>query len=209
GQTSVEIHVLQGEREMAAFNKTLGRFELTGIPPAPRGVPKIEVTFDIDANGIVHVSAKDLGTGKQQAITIKSSSGLTEEEIKRMAKEAEEHAAEDRKLREAAEAKNQADALAYNAEKTLKDAEGKVDAALVNRVREAVSKVKELLKGNDTEAIKKASEELSEALYAVSSALYSKAGENPGGGQSTNPGSAGPQSGNVYDAQYKVDDEKK
>ncbi|HHV58422.1 MAG TPA: molecular chaperone DnaK [Firmicutes bacterium] len=213
GQTSVEIHVLQGEREMAAYNKTLGRFELTGIPPAPRGVPKIEVTFDIDANGIVHVSAKDLGTGKQQAITIKSSSGLSDEEIKRMAKEAEEHAAEDKKLREAAEAKNQADALAYNAEKTLKDAEGKVDAALVSRAREAVGKVKETLKGNDTAAIKKASEELSEALYALSSALYAKAGGGPGAGPGAgagpNPGAGGKADDNVVDAEYKVDDDKK
>jgi molecular chaperone DnaK len=212
GQTSVEIHVLQGEREMAAYNKTLGRFELTGIPPAPRGVPKIEVTFDIDANGIVHVSAKDLGTGKEQAITIKSSSGLSEEEIKRMAQEAEIHAAEDKKMREAAEARNQADSLAYQAEKTLKEAEGKVDATLTNSVKDAIQKVKEALKGTDTEAIKKASEDLSEVLYKLSSALYAQAekagaqaaGENPGGA------SAGDGSNEtVVDAEYKVENDKK
>ena len=134
-QTSVEIHVLQGERAMAADNKTLGRFSLDGIPPAPRGIPKIEVTFDIDVNGIVHVSAKDLGTGKEQKVTIKSSSGLRDDEIERMVKEAESHAEADRKQKEAVEVRNNADSLVYNAEKTIKDLGDKADAGLVERCK--------------------------------------------------------------------------
>jgi len=214
GQTGVDIHVLQGERAMAADNKTLGRFELTGIPPAPRGVPKIEVTFDIDANGIVHVSAKDMGTGKEQSITIKSSSGLSDEEIERMRQEADRHAAEDEQRRQFVEAKNQADALVYSAEKTIKEAEGKVDKASIDTAKEALEQLKEKLNSDDTEAIKQASEKLSEALYAVSSALYAKTEQDKGteaaGQQQAN--NAGPQTGtddNVVDADYKVEDDKK
>ncbi|HHV07739.1 MAG TPA: molecular chaperone DnaK [Firmicutes bacterium] len=214
GQTGVDIHVLQGERAMAADNKTLGRFELTGIPPAPRGVPKIEVTFDIDANGIVHVSAKDMGTGKEQSITIKSSSGLSDEEIERMRQEADRHAAEDEQRRQFVEAKNQADALVYSAEKTIKEAEGKVDKASIDTAKEALEQLKEKLNSDDTEAIKQASEKLSEALYAVSSALYAKTEQEKGteaaGQQQAN--NAGPQTGtddNVVDADYKVEDDKK
>lgn len=208
GQTGVEIHVLQGERAMAANNKTLGRFELTGIPPAPRGVPKIEVTFDIDANGIVHVSAKDLGTGKEQSITIKSSSGLSDEEIERMRKEADLHAAEDEERRQAIEARNQADALVYSAEKTVKEAEGKVDKGLIDTAKEATAELKEKLKSDDPEVLKKASEKLSEALYAISSALYAKSQE-ASGQQTGDPGSETKTDDNVVDADYKVEDDKK
>jgi molecular chaperone DnaK len=208
GQTGVEIHVLQGERAMAANNKTLGRFELTGIPPAPRGVPKIEVTFDIDANGIVHVSAKDLGTGKEQSITIKSSSGLSDEEIERMRKEADLHAAEDEERRQAIEARNQADALVYSAEKTVKEAEGKVDKGLIDTAKEATVELKEKLKSDDPEVLKKASEKLSEALYAISSALYAKSQE-ASGQQTGDPGSETKTDDNVVDADYKVEDDKK
>ncbi|MBC7324772.1 MAG: Hsp70 family protein, partial [Moorella sp. (in: Bacteria)] len=160
GQTTVEIHVLQGERPMAADNKTLGRFQLTGIPPAPRGVPQIEVKFDIDVNGIVHVSAKDLGTGKAQSITITGGSGLSEEEIERMVKEAERFAEEDRKRKEEAEARNQADSAIYQAEKALRDFGEKADQSLVERVKKAVEELKSALQGKDVEAIKRKTEEL-------------------------------------------------
>ena len=206
GQTSVDIHVLQGERAMAADNKTLGRFELTGIPPAPRGVPKIEVTFDIDVNGIVHVSAKDLGTGKEQSITIKSSSGLDEDEIERMRKEADLHAAEDEKRRKIIEARNQADALVYNAEKTIKEAEGKVEPSLIDAARDAVAQLKEKLDSDDPDTLKQASEKLSETLYAISSALYAKSQE----ASDQQAGDSGETKTNddddVVDADYKVQD---
>lgn len=202
-QTTVEIHVLQGERPMAADNKTLGRFQLTGIPPAPRGVPQIEVKFDIDANGIVHVSAKDLGTGKEQAITIKSSSGLSEEEIQRMVREAELYAEEDRKRKEQAEIRNQADSLAYQAEKTLKDLGDKVDAADREKVQKARSELQEALAGNDIEKIKQKSEALSQALFAMSSKIYQQAQ------QATGTDGAGARSrDNVVDADYKVEDDQ-
>jgi molecular chaperone DnaK len=204
GQSSVDIHVLQGERAMAADNKTLGRFELAGIPPAPRGVPKIEVTFDIDANGIVHVSAKDLGTGKEQSITIKSSSGLDEEEIERMRKEADLYAAEDEERRQVIEARNQADALVYSAEKTIKEAKGKVEESLIDVAEKAASNLKEKLKGDDADALKAASEKLSEALYAVSSALYEKTKE-----ETAKPGTEAPADDDVVDADYKVEDDNK
>jgi molecular chaperone DnaK len=204
GQSSVDIHVLQGERAMATDNKTLGRFELAGIPPAPRGVPKIEVTFDIDANGIVHVSAKDLGTGKEQSITIKSSSGLDEEEIERMRKEADLYAAEDEERRQVIEARNQADALVYSAEKTIKEAKGKVEESLIDVAEKAASNLKEKLKGDDADALKAASEKLSEALYAVSSALYEKTKE-----ETAKPGTEAPADDDVVDADYKVEDDNK
>ena len=174
-QPSVDIHVLQGEREMAAGNKTLGRFELTDIPPAPRGVPKIEVSFDIDANGIVHVSAKDLGTGKEQKITIQSDSGMSKEDIDRMVNEAKAHEAEDKKQKEAIDAKNNADNLVYQAEKTIKELGDKADAGKVSEVKAACEKVKEAIKSNDTEAIKKATEELQKPLYELSAAAYQQA----------------------------------
>ena len=179
-QPSVDIHVLQGEREMAAGNKTLGRFELSDIPPAPRGVPRIEVKFDIDANGIVHVSAKDLGTGKEQKITIQSDSGMSKDDIDRMVKEAEAHAAEDKKQKEAIEIKNNADNLVYQAEKAIKDMGDKADAAQVDKVKAAIDKVKEALKGGDNDAIKKATEELQKPLYEMSAAAYQQAQQAAG-----------------------------
>ncbi|MBR2519622.1 MAG: molecular chaperone DnaK [Selenomonadaceae bacterium] len=172
-QSSVEIHVLQGEREMAAGNKTLGRFVLSDIPPAPRGIPQIEVTFDIDRNGIVNVSAKDKGTGREQKITIQSSSGMNKEDIDRMVKEAQAHEAEDKKQRESADAKNDAEHTVYQAEKTCKDFEGKVDEALIKDVRDAAKTLKDKIDSNaDTDALKKATEDVRQALYKLSSAAY-------------------------------------
>ncbi|GAW28058.1 molecular chaperone DnaK [Carboxydocella sp. ULO1] len=171
-QTQVEIHVLQGEREMAAYNKTLGRFILDGIPPAPRGVPQIEVTFDIDANGIVHVSAKDKATGRAQSITIQSSSGLSEEEIQRMVKEAEAHAEEDRKRKEEVEIRNNADSMVYQAEKTIKDFGDKADPAKVEAVKKAVEELKTALAGNNIDEIKAKTEALTAPLYDLTAAMY-------------------------------------
>ena len=214
-QPSVDIHVLQGEREMAAGNKTLGRFELSDIPPAPRGVPKIEVKFDIDANGIVHVSAKDLGTGKEQKITIQSDSGMSKEDIDRMVKEAEAHAAEDKKQKETVEIRNNADNLVYQAEKTVKDLGDKADQGQVEKVKAAVEKVKEALKGSDSEAIKKATEELQKPLYEMSAAAYQEAQQAAGAGAQTGPepgASEEPkkEEENVVDAEYtEVKDDKK
>ena len=181
-QTSVEIHVLQGEREMAAGNKTLGRFVLSDIPPAPRGIPQIEVTFDIDANGIVNVSAKDKSTGREQKITIQSSSGMSKEDIDRMVKEAQAHEAEDKKQREAADAKNDAEHTVYQAEKTCKDLEGKVEEGLLRDVRNAAQNLKDKLDSGDTETLKKLTEEVRQALYKLSEAAY-KAGAAPNQGE--------------------------
>ncbi|WP_406677963.1 molecular chaperone DnaK [Moorella sp. ACPs] len=210
-QTTVEIHVLQGERAMAADNKTLGRFQLTGIPPAPRGVPQIEVKFDIDANGIVHVSAKDLATGKQQAITITSSSGLTEEEIQRMVKDAEAYAESDRKRKEEIETRNQADSLIYQTERTLKEFKDKADKADVDRIEQAKKELQDVLDSKNTAKIKEKMEALSQALYTLTTKVYQQAGAQAGGAQGGS-GSTGEakQDGNVYDADYKiVDDDKK
>ncbi|MDI6852240.1 MAG: molecular chaperone DnaK [Deltaproteobacteria bacterium] len=175
-QTAVTIHVLQGEREMASDNKTLGRFELFGIPPAPRGVPQIEVTFDIDANGIVHVSAKDLGTGREQSIRITASSGLSEEEIKKLVKEAELHAEEDKRKKELAEARNQADTLIYTTEKSLKDLGDKVDATTRSDIESRIAKLRQAMEGSDTQAIKTASEELMRASHKLAETMYAQAG---------------------------------
>lgn len=212
-QPSVDIHVLQGEREMAAGNKTLGRFELSDIPPAPRGVPRIEVAFDIDANGIVHVSAKDLGTGKEQKITITASGGMNKDDIDRMVKEAEAHASEDKQHKEEVEVRNNADSLVYQAEKTIKDLGDKADKAQVEKVQAAADKLKEVLKGTDFEAIKTATEELTKPLYEMSAAAYQAAEGQQAPGAQGAP-SEGQNSGkaddNVVDAEYKVvDDEKK
>jgi len=206
-QTSVEIHVLQGERELAKDNKTLGRFELTGIPPAPRGVPQIEVTFDIDANGIVHVSAKDKATGKEQDITIHASSGLSEEEIERMVNEAEKYAEEDKKRKEKIEARNQADSLIYQAEKTLKEFEGKADPADVEKVNKAKEELKDALSKDDTELIKKKTEELSQAVFAVTTKVYQKASSSENT-QQQNSTSGSQRDENVVDADYKVDNDE-
>lgn len=185
GQTSVEIHVLQGEREMAAGNKTLGRFVLSDIPPAPRGIPQIEVTFDIDRNGIVNVSAKDKSTGKEQKITIQSSSGMSKDDIDRMVKEAAAHEAEDKKQREAADAKNDAEHVVYQSEKTCKDFEGKVDDALIKDVRNAAQALKDKLDSADTDELKKLTEEVRQALYKLSEAAYKAGAANPQGEPNT------------------------
>jgi len=208
-QTSVEIHVLQGERAMAADNKTLGRFILSDIPPAPRGVPQIEVTFDIDANGIVNVSAVDKGTGRSQKITITSSSGLTPEEIERMRKEAEQYAEEDRKRRELVEAKNNADHLVYTVEKTLKDLGDKVDAADIQKANEAKDKVKQAMESNDINAIKSATEELSNVVQQLSVKLYQQAGAQQGAAGAAGAEGAAKGKDNVVDADYEVVDDKK
>lgn len=217
-QPSVDIHVLQGERPMAADNKTLGRFELSDIPPAPRGVPQIQVTFDIDANGIVHVSAKDLGTGKEQKIDITSSSGLSDEEIKRMQDDAKAHEAEDKKRKEAITAKNNAEALIYQAEKTIKELGDKADAGKVKEVNDAIAKLKETLKGDDTEKIKADAEALTKPLHELTEKLYQQAqqaqqaqqqAQNAGAQQGQAAG-AKKDKDNVVDADYKVvDDDKK
>ena len=217
-QPGVEIHVLQGEREMAAGNKTLGRFQLTDIPPAPRGVPQIEVKFDIDANGIVNVSAKDLGTGKEQKITIQSDSGMSKEDIDRMVKEAEAHAAEDKAQKEAVDARNAGDSLVYQAEKAIKDLGDKADSALVSKVQAGVDKLKEALKGSDLEAIKSATEEVRQPLYELSAAAYQQAqqaagaaGAAPGAEANAGAGTQGAQQDdNVVDAEFtEVKDDKK
>jgi len=210
-QPSVDIHVLQGEREFAADNKTLGRFNLDGIPAAPRGVPQIEVTFDIDANGIVHVKAKDLGTQKEQKITITSSSGLKEEEIDRMVKEAEAHAAEDKARKEELDIKNNADSLVYQAEKALKDLEGKGDAALMKEVEEAKDKLKKSIEAGNIEDIKKDSEALEQPLHKLAEQMYAAAQQAQQAAGATDQGQQQTKSDdNVVDADYTVvDDDKK
>ena len=211
-QTSVEVNVLQGEREMAAANKSLGRFHLDGIAPARRGVPQIEVTFDIDANGIVNVSAKDLGTGTTQHITITSSSNMSKDDIEKAVKEAEQYAAEDAKIKEKVEVRNQADQMVYQAEKTLSEVGDRVPESEKAPIQAGIDKLKETLKGEDTDAIKAATEELTQLFYKMSEKLYQQA--NPQGAQGGcdpncaggNCGQQGPD-GNVYDADYKVVDE--
>jgi molecular chaperone DnaK len=206
-QTSVEIHVLQGERPMAKDNKTLGRFILSGIPPAPRGVPQIEVTFDIDANGIVHVSAKDLGTGKSQDITITSTTNLSEEEIQRMINEAKQYEEQDRKKKEEIEIRNKADSLIYQAEKTMKDLGDKMTQAEKDEINREIENVRKALEGSDIEAIKNASEKLSQAFYKVSTRIYQQAGGQTGGATNTGSAGQGTTQDNVYEANYKVEDD--
>ena len=212
-QTSVEVHVLQGEREMAQYNKTLGRFHLDGIAPARRGVPQIEVTFDIDANGIVNVSAKDLGTGTEQHITITSSTNMSKEDVDKAVREAEQFAAEDAKRKEEIDTRNQADQMVYQTEKTLDEMGDKLDANDKSNIQRELDKVKDALKGTDTQAIKNATEELTKAFYAVSEKLYSQAGSQAGPGPDM--GGAGFGGGqdqggdNVVDADYEVVDDDK
>lgn len=211
-QPSVDIHVLQGERQMAADNKTLGRFQLTDIPPAPRGVPQIEVTFDIDANGIVNVKAKDLGTNKEQSITITSSSGLSDDEIEKMVKDAEANAEADKKRREEVDLRNEADHLVFTTEKTLKDLEGKVDEAEVAKANEAKDKLKTALEGTDSEAIKAAKDELQELVQALSVKLYEEAAKAAQAAQGEEGGQAqdAKADDNVVDAEYEeVKEDKK
>lgn len=207
GQTSVEIHVLQGEREMAADNITLGRFILDGIPPAPRGVPQIEVTFDIDANGIVNVSAKDLGTGKEQKITITASTNLSEEEIEKAIKDAERYAEEDKKRKEAVEARNNADSLVYATEKTLKELGDKLSQADKDAIQAEIDAVKKALEGNDVDTIKSATEKLSQVSQEVFGKIYQQQAQQQqaGGGQQNQ--SSGYKDDNVVDADYEVVDD--
>ncbi|HOK62608.1 MAG TPA: Hsp70 family protein, partial [Soehngenia sp.] len=200
-QTSVDIHVVQGERQMASDNTTLGRFQLTGIPPAPRGVPQIEVTFDIDANGIVNVSAKDLGTGKEQKITITSSTNLSEEEIQKKIKEAERFAEEDRKKKERIEIRNNADSMVYQTEKILKDLEGKISDDEKKKVTDKLDSLKKALEGDDIEDIKNKTEELTNEFQAISQKLYENVQYQQSG---TNEGN---KSDDVEDADYEVVDE--
>jgi molecular chaperone DnaK len=224
-QPGVEIHVLQGERQLSRDNKTIGKFHLTDIPPAPRGMPQIEVTFDIDANGILHVSAKDLGTGKEQKITITASSGLSKDEIEKMRRDAESHADEDKKQREEVELRNEADNAVYRSEKMLKDSADKISGADKSKIEDAIKEVRDALKGGDVAAIRTANEKLNEAWQAVSAELYKAASEKaragkdqgqpgagPGGGQSAGSGPTGgaggkPDEGPIIDAE--VVDEKK
>ena len=208
GQTQVEIHVLQGEREMAQYNKTLGRFNLTGIAPAPRGVPQIEVTFDIDANGIVNVTAKDMGTGNEQKITITASSNLSDEDIDKAVKEAEMYAEEDKKRKEEVETRNGAESMVFQCEKTLNELGDKISEDEKNEVTAEIDKVKEALKGTDTEAIKTASEGLTQKFYKISEKMYQQA--NPNGAQGFDPSQAqgfdpsqAQNNENVYDADYR------
>ena len=211
GQTSVEVHVLQGEREMAAYNKTLGRFQLTGIPAAPRGIPQIEVTFDIDANGIVHVSAKDMATGNEQNVSITASSNLSEEDIEKAVKDAEAHASEDKKRKEEIEIRNNAESLVYNCEKTMNELGDKISGEEKAKVETEIDSVKKALEGTDNEAIKQATEKLTQVFYELSEKLYKQANPNAGaeGTSGADAGSTGPtqdENGNVYDADYNVED---
>jgi len=207
-QPAVDIHVLQGERKMAADNRTLGRFQLTGIPPAPRGVPKIEVTFDIDANGILNVSAKDLGTGKEQSIEIKASSGLSEDEVQRMIKEAEAHAAEDEAKRKLIDLRNQADQLLYSTEKMLNEHGAKVDAGVRAEIEQAMNRLKDVMKGDDATVIERAMKDLTNASYKVGEAVYkSAAGTTPPPGAGATAGAAAggaKKDDDVIDAEYEV-----
>jgi len=213
-QPSVEIHVLQGEREMARDNRTLGKFHLVGIPPAPRGVPQIEVTFDIDANGILNVSAKDRATGKTQNITITSSSGLDKDEVEKMVKEAQAHSEEDKQRRERVDLRNQADSLAYNLEKLLADNKEKIDAGQAKEIEDAVAEARKAMEGEDTAALKSAVERVTQLSHRVAESLYKAAGppSGEGGGPSGPSASGGPSSSSssgqpaddVVDAEYTV-----
>ncbi|HDS09121.1 MAG TPA: molecular chaperone DnaK, partial [Firmicutes bacterium] len=212
-QTTVDVHVLQGEREMAAYNKTIGRFQLTGIPPAPRGVPQIEVSFDIDSNGILTVNAKDLATGKEQSIKIQASGGLSDSDIDMMVKEAEKNAAEDKKRRDLADAKNQADTLIYQTEKQLKELGEKLSDSDKKNLEDNIAKLKETIKTENTESIKSATEALTKSMFDISSKLYQQAGPQPGAqdsNQSEDPKKSEEKSGkkkgddgDVIDADYE------
>ncbi len=215
GQTSVEIHVLQGEREMAADNKTLGRFQLTGIPAAPRGVPQIEVTFDIDANGIVHVSAKDMATGNSQQVAITASTNLTDEDIEKAVKDAEAHASEDKKRKEEIEVRNNAESLVYNSQKTLDDLGDKISGEEKAKVEAEIANTKKALEGSDVEAIKSATEKLTTVFYSISEKLYQQSANANGanaGAEGANEGTQEPhadENGDIHDAEYKVDEDDK
>ena len=207
-ETSVEVHVLQGEREMAQYNKSLGRFQLAGIAPAPRGIPQIEVTFDIDANGIVHVSAKDLGTGNQQQVTITASTNLNESEIKRAVEEAERYAKEDKERKEAVDTRNHADQLVYTTEKTLRDLGDKINAGDKSRIEDAVASLRKALEGTDTAKIKEETEKCTNVSYEVFGKIYQDAAQQQAPGQGGPTGSNGqqPPKDDVVDADYEVVD---
>ncbi len=212
GQTSVEVHVLQGEREMAAYNKTLGRFQLTGIPPAPRGVPQIEVTFDIDANGIVHVSAKDTATGNEQKVSITASTNLSEDDINRAVRDAEEHASEDKKRKEEVEVKNNAESLIYNSQKTIDELGDKISSEEKAKVQTEIDNLKKTVEGNNIEEIKEGTDKLTKVFYEISEKLYkanaAAAGTEGAAESETAEGTEGEaKEGTVYDADYKVDEE--
>ena len=209
GQTSVEVHVLQGEREFAKDNKTLGVFHLDGIAPAPRGIPQIEVTFDIDANGIVHVSAKDKGTGKEQAITITSNTSMSKEDIDKAVRDAEQYAAEDKKRREEVDIRNNADQMIYQSEKTVADLGDKLSEEEKNSIKTAADALKEALKGDNIDEIKSKQEELQKAIFAVSEKVYKAAQEQAAAEQAAQGNNAGAKDGNVYDAEYTEADDKK
>jgi molecular chaperone DnaK len=200
-QTSVEVHVLQGERQLARDNRTLGRFHLVGLPAAPRGVPQIEVTFDIDANGIVHVAAKDKATGKEQTITISGSSGLDKHEVDRMVRDAEAHAADDKSRRETIDARNQVDALIYSVEKTLHDSRSRLDVALIGRVESALDAARAAVKSDDKDAITRAGDELQQTSQAIAEALYKAQGSQASAGDSPQ-GNADVRDAEVVDAEY-------
>ncbi len=202
-QPAVEIHVLQGEREMASYNKTLGRFQLVGIPPAPRGVPQVEVTFDIDANGIVHVSAKDMGTGKEQSIEITASSGLSEEEIENLVKDAEMHADEDKKKREMIDARNMADSLIYSTEKAIKDAGDKLDDATKAEIDSAIENLKKAMEGEDKEELQKLTEELNQASHKLAEIMYQQASQEQGEQGGPEPEAEEPKDDDVVDADFE------
>jgi molecular chaperone DnaK len=216
----VSVHVLQGERQMAAYNRTLGKFDLVGIPVAPRGVPQIEVTFDIDANGIVHVSAKDLGTGKEQKIRIEASSGLSEEDVERMVKDAQAHEAEDKKRREEVDTKNAADTLVYTTEKTLKEHGDKIPAGERSKVEQAVENLKKVMESGSVSEIKKAMDNLTSASHKIAEEIYKRATAEQAAQQAAGAGAeasdgrsggsdAGPKDENVVDADFEVVDDDK
>lgn len=214
GQTSVEIHVLQGERQMAGDNKTLGRFTLTGIPPAPRGVPQVEVKFDIDVNGIVNVSAKDMGTGQEQSMTITASTNLNNQEIDQMVKNAEKYAAEDTRRKEEVETRNQADSMVYQAEKTIKDFKEKADPAAVEKLQNATDELKEAIKGGNLESIKGKLEAITGPLYELTASMYQNTGQaqanagDAGGAAGPEPGAGAGEKDNVVDADFEVKEDK-
>jgi len=204
-QTNVEVHVLQGERPMARDNRTLGKFQLVGLPPAPRGVPQVEVSFDIDANGIVNVAAKDLATGKEQNITISGASGLSKDDVNRMVKEAQSHASEDQARRDLIDARNQADSLAYQVEKTVNENRGKVAAGDLSTVESAIAELRRVVQGDDVAAIRQATEALQKASHAIAEALYKAQGaqgnaQSAQGSQDTNNSNV--KDGEVVDAEY-------
>jgi molecular chaperone DnaK len=201
-QTNVEVHVMQGERPLARDNRTLGRFQLVGLPPAPRGVPQVEVAFDIDANGIVNVTAKDMATGKEQKITISGSSGLSKDDVDRLVKEAQSHASEDQARRDLIDARNQADSLAYQVEKTVNDNRSKIAVGDLSKVEAAIAEVRKLAQGEDVAALKKATEDLQHASHAIAEQLYKQAPQQAPASEPAAGGGSNVKDAEVVDAEY-------